>query len=79
MQAPIAEAAAFMGDRLHALAKAGILRPGRLVSHGQAAVADGFTRPPFTHLECSSQMRDSFRSAGGVTISFPKVLQRRIV
>jgi hypothetical protein len=30
MQAPIAKAAAFMGDRLHALAKAGIVRPGVL-------------------------------------------------
>jgi hypothetical protein len=54
MQAPIAEAAAFMGDRLHALAKAAIIRPGRLVSHGHAAAADGFTRPPFAHPECFS-------------------------
>ncbi len=42
MQAAVAEAAAFMGDRLHALAKAGIVCPGRLVSHGHAAAADGF-------------------------------------
>jgi hypothetical protein len=41
MQA-IAEAAAFLGDRLHALAKAGIVRSGRLVSHGHAAATDGF-------------------------------------
>src|ERR1700681_3933712 len=72
MQAPIAEAAAFMGDRLHALAKAGIVRSGRLVSHGHAAAADGFTRPPFAHPECSSQMGDSFPLGRGRHHFFPK-------
>src|ERR1043166_6592818 len=60
MQAPIAEATALRGAPPHALAKAGIIRPGRLVSHGHAAAADGFTRPPFAHPECFSQMGDSF-------------------
>lgn len=32
MQTPIAEAAAILGERPHAPAKAGIVRPGRLVS-----------------------------------------------
>jgi hypothetical protein len=33
-----------VGDRLQALTKAGIIRPGRLISHGHAAAADGFKR-----------------------------------
>src|SRR6202011_4568039 len=61
-----------MGDRLHALAKAGIVHPGRLVSHGHAAAADGFTRPPFAHPECSSQMGDSFPLGRGRHHFFPK-------
>jgi hypothetical protein len=44
MQASLAETAAFLGDRLHTLPKADIIRPDRLVSHGHAAAADGFTR-----------------------------------
>ena len=36
-------------------------------------------RQPFTHPESFSQTGGSFRSAAGVTISFPKILQRRIV
>jgi hypothetical protein len=43
MQTPVAETAAFVSDCLHALPKAGIIRSGRLVSHGYAAAADGFT------------------------------------
>src|SRR3981081_403796 len=72
MQAPIAEAAAFMGDRLHALAKAGIVRPGRLVSHGHAAAADGFTRPPFAHPVGIHETRDSFPLGRGRHHFFPK-------
>jgi hypothetical protein len=34
MQASVAETAAFLGDRLHTLPKAGIIRPRGLVSHG---------------------------------------------
>jgi hypothetical protein len=44
MQASVAETAALLGDRLHALTNAGIIRPGRPISHGHAAAADGFTR-----------------------------------
>lgn len=46
VQASVAETGAFQGDRLHALPKGGIIRPARLVSHGDAAVTDGFGRPP---------------------------------
>jgi hypothetical protein len=71
MQAPIAEATALLGDRPHALAKAGIVHPGRLVFHGHAAAADGFTRPPFAHPECFSQMGDSFPLPRGRHHFFP--------
>jgi hypothetical protein len=60
MQASIAEAATFLRDRPHALAKTGIVRPGSLVSHRHAAAADGFTRPPFAHPVGIHEMRDSF-------------------
>jgi hypothetical protein len=59
MQASVAETAAFLGDRLHTLPKADIIRPGHLISHGHAA-ADGFTRPPFAHPVGIRQMSDSF-------------------
>jgi hypothetical protein len=59
-QSPVAEAAAFLGNRPHALAKAGIVSPRRPISHGHAAAADGFTRPPFAHLMGIHQMSDSF-------------------
>src|ERR1700694_1561466 len=72
VQAPIAEAAALLGDRLHALAKAGIVRPGRLVSHGHAAAADGFTRPPFAHPAGIHETRDSFPLRRGRHHFFPK-------
>ena len=72
MQASIAEAAALLGDRSHTLAKAGIVRPGRPVSHSHAAAADGFTRPPFAHLEEFPQMRDSFPLGRGRHHFFPK-------
>jgi hypothetical protein len=72
MQAPITEAAAFTGDRRHALAKAGIVRPGRLVSDGHAAAADGFTRPPFAHPVGIHEMRDSFPLGRGRHHFFPK-------
>ena len=72
VQAPIAEAAAFMGDRLHALAKAGIVRPGCLVSHSHAAAADGFTRPPFAHPVGIHEMRHSFPLGRGRHHFFPK-------
>src|SRR4051812_24916092 len=42
MQPSVAEAAALLGNRFHALTKAGVVSPGRLVSHGHAAAADGF-------------------------------------
>jgi hypothetical protein len=71
-QAPIAEATALPGDRPHALEKAGIVHPGRLVSHGHAAATDGFTRPPFAHPECVSQMGDSFPLPRGRHHFFPK-------
>ena len=59
-------------DYFDALAKAGFVRPGRLVSHGHAAAADGFTRPPFAHPECLSQMDDSFPLPRGRHHFFPK-------
>src|ERR1700736_5622234 len=61
-----------MGDRLHALAKAGIVRPGRLVSHGHAPPADVFTRPPFAHPVGIHEMRDSFPLGRGRHHFFPK-------
>ncbi|MEY9389581.1 hypothetical protein ABIF65_007821 [Bradyrhizobium japonicum] len=71
MQAPIAETTTFLGDCPHALAKAGFVRPGRLVSHGHAAAADGFTRPPFAHPERASEMGDSFPLGRGRHHFFP--------
>src|ERR1700759_3618111 len=72
VQASITEAAAHLGDRSHALAKAGIVRPGRLVSYGHAAAADGFTRPPFAHPVGIHEMRDSFPLGRGRHHFFPK-------
>src|ERR1700709_764661 len=72
MQAPVAEAAALLGDRLHALAKAGIVCPGRLVSHRRAPLADGFTRPPFAHPVGIHQMSDSFPLPRGRHHFFPR-------
>jgi len=71
VEAPIAKAAALLGDRPHALAKTGIVRPGRLVSHGHATAADGFTRPPFAHPEGVSEMGDSFPLGRGRHHFFP--------
>ena len=68
----ITEAAALLGDRPHALAKAGIVRPGRLVPHGHATAADGFTRPPFAHPEGASEMGNSFPLGRGRHHFFPK-------
>ena len=72
MKPSIAEAAALLGDRPHALTKAGIVSPGRPISHRHAAAADGFTRPPFAHPECLSQMNDSFPLPRGRHHFFPK-------
>ena len=70
-QPAIAEPAAFLGDRPHPLPKAGFVGPGRLVSHGHAAAADGFTRPPFAHPEGASEMGDSFPLGRGRHHFFP--------
>ena len=59
MQASIAETTTFLGDCPHPLAKAGFVGPGRLVSHGHAAAADGFIRPPFAHPEFASATKAS--------------------
>lgn len=72
MQAPIAEAAALLGDRPHALTQGGIIRPERLVSDGHAATADGFTRPPFAHPVGIHEMRDSFPLPRGHHHFFPR-------
>src|ERR1700723_1617885 len=72
MQGVVVETAAFLGDRLHALTKAGIIRPGRLISHGHAAAADGFTRPPFAHPVGFHQMSDSFPLPRGRHHFFPR-------
>src|SRR4051812_3734983 len=72
MQSPVAKAAAFLGHRPHALAKAGIVSQGRPISHGHAAAADGFTRPPFAHPVGIHQMSDSFPFPSGRHLFFPK-------
>jgi hypothetical protein len=64
-------AAALLGDRPHALAKADVVSPGRLVSHGHAAAADGFTRPPFAHPVGIHEMGDSFPLGRGRHHFFP--------
>ena len=53
-----------LGDRFHALAEGGIVRPALLVSDGHAAAADGFTRPPFAHPECFAPKKSSNLDAG---------------
>lgn len=49
MEAPIAEAIAFLGDRPHALGKANIVRSGRLVSHCHTTAPRDSTRRSFAH------------------------------
>src|SRR5215212_724046 len=71
MQASVTEPAALLGNRRHA-AEYGIISPGRVVSHGHAAAADGFTRPPFAHLAGFHQMSDSFPLLRGRHHFFPK-------
>ncbi|MCS3765786.1 hypothetical protein GGE24_007387 [Bradyrhizobium centrosematis] len=65
MQPPIAEAAALLGDRPHALAKVSIDSLGRPISHGHTAAADGFTRAPFAHPMGIHQMSDSLPLPSG--------------
>lgn len=72
MQAPIAEATPLLGDRSHTLAKAGIVHPGRLVSHCHAAEADGFTRSRSLIPWASTRCATAFRLAAGVTFSLPR-------
>lgn len=78
LQPPIAEAA-FIGNRLHALAKAGIVSPGASCISWSCGSSRWLFTPPFAHSECLSQMDDSFRFPAGVTTSFPRVLHRRVV
>lgn len=53
--------AALLGDRRHALAKDGIVRPGRLVSHAHATTAtDDFTCPQIAYPEGIAEIGDSF-------------------
>lgn len=59
MKASISEAAAFMCQRLHSLAKAMIVVASGFVTDRHAAKADGLTRPPFAHPMLVHQMRDS--------------------
>jgi len=47
------------GNHNHAFPKSPVIGTGRAVSDCHAAKADGFTRPPFTHLMMIHQMRDS--------------------
>ncbi len=60
MKASIAEAAAFMRQRLHSLAKVKVVAASGLITDRHAATADGFTRPPFAHPMLVHQMCDSF-------------------
>lgn len=65
---------------LHKLAKAVIVRPGRLVSHSHAAAADGFTRPPFAQPVGIHEMGDSFSVQPPASqLLLQQVLQRDIV
>jgi hypothetical protein len=75
----LAEAAALLGDRPHALAKAGIVSPGRLVSHGHAAAADGFTRPPRSSRMPLADGRQLSASPRASPLLSQEVLQRRVV
>jgi len=80
MQARVAEAAAFMGNRVHALAEAGTVSPGVRHLMGHGAAAHGFTRPPFAHPECLSKMDDQLPFPRGRNRFFShEVLQRRVV
>ena len=79
MKASISKAAAFMRQRLHPLAKVMVIAAPGFVTDRHPAKADGFTRPPFAHLVAIHQMNDSFPPCLGVTTSFPRVFQSRIV
>ena len=72
MKASIAKAAAFMRQRLHALAKALIVAAAGFVADCHAAKADGFTRPPFAHPMLVHQMRNSSPLCCGRHHFFPK-------
>lgn len=72
MNASIAEAAAFMRQRLHALAKAMIVAAAGFVTDRHPAKADGFTRPPFADPMLIHQMRDSSPLCCGRHHFFPK-------
>lgn len=59
VNASISEAATFMRQCLHSLAKVMIVAAARFITDRHPANADGFKRPPFTHLMVAHQMRDS--------------------
>jgi hypothetical protein len=72
VQPPVAEATAFMSDGFHPVAQRAVARPDAFVSHGHAAAANGFTRPPFAHPVEAHQMGDSFPLGSGRHHFFPK-------
>ena len=59
MNASISEAATFMRQRLHPLAKVMVVAAARFITDRHPANVEGFTRPPFTHLMVAHQMSDS--------------------
>ena len=74
MPSPIAEATALLGDRPHALAKAGIISPGRPISHVIRQRSMAYT-PAVAHPECSRRWTTASASRGRHHSS-RKILQR---
>src|SRR4051812_48900951 len=72
MQAPVTEPSPFPGDGLHALAQRGVILACGFVSHGHAAKAGGFTRPPFAHPMGAHEVGDSSPLGSGRHHFFPK-------
>ncbi|MGY4333557.1 hypothetical protein ACVWWG_007974 [Bradyrhizobium sp. LB7.2] len=79
MEVPIAKAAALLGDRPHALAKAGIVRPGRLVFMVMRQQPMALHARRSLIPKASRRWATAFRLGAGVTILSHEVLQGCIV
>lgn len=60
-----------LGDGLHALTQRDVIPARGSVSHGHAAQAGGFKRPPFAHRVMPHEMADSFSLGSGRYHFFP--------
>jgi hypothetical protein len=72
VQAPIAEAATFLGDRPKSAGGDRHRPPGSPCTSWSCGAADGFTRPPFAHPMGIHEMRDSLPLGRGRHHFFPR-------